>query len=101
MLFRSVAAAYMMSEDCRVSGEIFAVGGGRIARMTIAESAGILGVGSSIEEVRDAMPDVMTDSGFFYPKDLSERSAKVADRFGVRAGLDTNNAYAVSPTEKR
>jgi NAD(P)-dependent dehydrogenase (short-subunit alcohol dehydrogenase family) len=97
----SVGAAYLMSEECRTTGEIFAIGGGRIARMALAESEGIIGSGSSVEEVRDAMAGVMADTSFFHPKDLSERSARVAGLFGFAGGLDTSNAYAVTPVDKR
>lgn len=97
----SVGAAYLMSEECKIYGEIFSMGGGRIARITIAETEGVVGSGTSIEEVRDAMPRVMADASFFYPKDLSERSARVAQLFGFDGGLDTSNAYAVRPIEKR
>jgi NAD(P)-dependent dehydrogenase (short-subunit alcohol dehydrogenase family) len=96
----TVGVAYLLSEDCDIHGEVFAMGGGRIARVTIAESEGVIGSASSIEEVRDAMPRVMAATKFFYPKDLSERSAKVAELFGFRGGLDANNAYAVRPLEK-
>jgi hypothetical protein len=50
--------------------------------------------------VRDAMPRVMADTKFFYPKNLSERSIKVADLFGFRGGLEASDAYAVRPIEK-
>lgn len=78
----AVGAAYLMSEACTVNGEIFAIGGGRIARITLAETDGHMGTGASIEEVADAMPAVMSDESFFYPKDLAERSAHVAALFG-------------------
>ena len=87
--------AYLLSEDCAVNGEIFAVGGGRIARMTIAENEGAIGSGTSIEEVRAMMPQVMTDERFFYPKDLGERSAKVAALFGFDGRLSSATAFAV------
>ena len=63
-----------------LNGEIFAIGGGRIARMMIAENEGVIGSGASIEEVRDMMPQVIADTSFFHPKDLGERSADVDAR---------------------
>lgn len=89
----AMAAAYLLSEHCDITGEAFAVGGGRIARVTIAEAEGLTGLAST-EDVRDAMPGVMADASFFYPKDLSERSARVAGVFGFDGGLDTSNATA-------
>jgi NAD(P)-dependent dehydrogenase (short-subunit alcohol dehydrogenase family) len=80
----SVAAAFLMSEACDLNGEVVALGGGRLARLTFAETEGVIRSGSSIEEVRDAMPEVMADSRWFYPKDLAVRSAKVAAMFGFK-----------------
>lgn len=78
----SIAAAYLMSEQCPISGEIFTLGGGRIGRMVIGESDGVIGSGASIEEMRDAIPAVMAETRFFYPKNVAERSAKIAELFG-------------------
>jgi NAD(P)-dependent dehydrogenase (short-subunit alcohol dehydrogenase family) len=80
----SVAAAYLMSEASTINGEVFALGGGRIARMVIGEGEGVMTSGTSIEEARDALPKVLADDKFFYPKDVAERSAKVAGYFGFR-----------------
>jgi NAD(P)-dependent dehydrogenase (short-subunit alcohol dehydrogenase family) len=96
----AVAAAYLMSEECETYGEIFAVGGGRIARITIAETEGVIGNGESIEEVRDAMSQVLTDTSFFYPKDFAERSVKIAALFGFDGGLESSSGYAMAPVEK-
>lgn len=96
----AVAVAYLLSADCTVNGEIFALGGGRIARITLAETEGVMEADGSLEAVRDAMPRVMADTRFFYPKDLSERSARVAALFGFDGGLDANKSFAVKPTGK-
>jgi NAD(P)-dependent dehydrogenase (short-subunit alcohol dehydrogenase family) len=93
----AVSAAWLLSEDCTVNGEIFAMGGGRIARMTIAESHGVIGSGASIEDVGAMMPQVMADERFFYPKDLGERSAQVAALFGFDGGLSSATSFAVRP----
>jgi hypothetical protein len=93
----AVGIAYLLSDACEVNGEIFSLGGGRIARITLAESEGVLGAGASIEEVREAMPLAMADVGFFHPKDLSERSTKIAGLFGFGRGLEASSNYAVRP----
>jgi NAD(P)-dependent dehydrogenase (short-subunit alcohol dehydrogenase family) len=93
----AAGAAWLVSEACDVSGEIFAIGGGRIARMTIAEAEGAIGSGASIEDVADLMPRVMADDRFFYPKDLGERSAKVAALFGFDGRLSSATEFAVKP----
>jgi NAD(P)-dependent dehydrogenase (short-subunit alcohol dehydrogenase family) len=91
------AAAFLLSEACDVNGEIFAVGGGRIARMTIAENEGAMGPGASIEDVREMMPRVMADERFFYPANLGDRSARVAGLFGFDGRLQSDKAFAVKP----
>jgi NAD(P)-dependent dehydrogenase (short-subunit alcohol dehydrogenase family) len=84
----SAGAAYLMSEDCTINGEIFALGGGRISRITFAETAGVMNAAGSIEEVRDALPQVMAAKDFFYPRDLDERSATVAAMFGAAVHIN-------------
>jgi NAD(P)-dependent dehydrogenase (short-subunit alcohol dehydrogenase family) len=96
----AVGVGYLLSEECAVQGEILALGGGRIARIALAESEGVMGGGESIEAVRACMPEVMADARFFQPKDLAERSAKVAELFGFRGGLAASSEYAVRPIEK-
>ena len=96
----AVGVAYLLSPECQVSGEVFSIGGGRIARITLAETEGVIGAGASIEEAASAMPQVMSDERFFHPSDLSQRSAKVAGLFGFNGGLEASAAYAVRPIDK-
>jgi len=93
----AVGAAYLLSEACGVSGETFSLGGGRIARIRLAETEGVLGAGAAIEQVAAAMPAVMADERMFLPASLSERSARVAELFGFDGGLDASAAIAVKP----
>ena len=78
----AMGGAYLLSDACTVHGEIFMMGGGRVSRLTLAESDGVLDAGTSIEAVRDAMPRIMADTRFSYPADLGERSVKVSAMFG-------------------
>jgi len=87
--------AYLVSEECQINGEIFAMGAGRIARVALAETDGVLDAGDSIERARDAMPDVMADQSFFFPKDLGERSAKVSELISSQASRS-----AVRPSDR-
>jgi NAD(P)-dependent dehydrogenase (short-subunit alcohol dehydrogenase family) len=93
----ATGAAWLLSEDCSVNGEIFAVGGGRVARMMISENEGVIGSGESIEDVRDIMPQVMADERFFHPNNLGERSARVAALFGFDGRLSSATEFAVKP----
>lgn len=80
----SVGAAWLVSEQCTITGEILALGGGRIGRVTLAETDGVMGSGESIEEVDAMMSDVMADVRTFSPRNLAERSEKVSSLFGFK-----------------
>ena len=95
----STAVAYLLSEDLSVSGEMFHVGGGRIARVRLAESEGVLVPGGAIEDVRAAMPNVLADEGVFYPKDLNERALRVARQLGYQGAMPAG-AFTVTPLDK-
>lgn len=75
-------AVFLLSEACHVTGEIFAAGGGRVARILLAESEGRFFDDPSAESVRAAMDEIMGETSFFYPRSLPERSAKVAALLG-------------------
>jgi NAD(P)-dependent dehydrogenase (short-subunit alcohol dehydrogenase family) len=92
----AAAAAYLMSEACEVSGEIFHVGGGHISRVTIAESEGFTGTGATIEEVRAAMPGVMAETRFFHAASLGESMMRVSEKVGYRGGIG-DEAFAARP----
>jgi NAD(P)-dependent dehydrogenase (short-subunit alcohol dehydrogenase family) len=94
------AVAWLASEACDIHGEVFAIGGGRIARITLAETEGVIGSGASIEEAGELMPRVMADQSFFYPKDLAERSGKVAALFGFDGSLSSSSGFAVRPIDR-
>ena len=82
----AVAGAFLLSEASEVNGEMFAVGGGRIARVTFAEADGAFDAGDSIEAVRAAMPAALADTRWTYPADLTERTIKVNALFGQDVG---------------
>ena len=88
-------AAFLLSEECNIHGEAFAIAGGRIARMAIAEATGEQGVGSTIEAARDVFPAIVADTSFFHPKELGERSTVVAGLLGFDGGLDWSGGIAV------
>jgi NAD(P)-dependent dehydrogenase (short-subunit alcohol dehydrogenase family) len=81
------AAAWLLSENCDISGEAFAVGGGRVAHMTLAEGAGAAELGSA-EDVGSAMPQILADTEKFYPRDLAQRSAHVAEIMGGKLAFE-------------
>jgi hypothetical protein len=92
----SGAVAFLLSEACEVSGEMFHVGGGRLARLRLAESDGVLLADDTIEAAQAAVPAALAETEFFYPRDLIERSAKVAERLGYGGGMGAG-AFTVKP----
>ncbi|MCB2078361.1 MAG: SDR family NAD(P)-dependent oxidoreductase [Novosphingobium sp.] len=92
----AATSSYLLSDECAANGEIFAVGGGRVARVMIAEAAGSLGC-ETMEAVRDSMSAILADKDYAFPMDLGERSRFVTAQFGVDAGLDAGSSYIVKP----
>ncbi|MGO4690149.1 SDR family NAD(P)-dependent oxidoreductase [Glaciibacter sp. 2TAF33] len=90
----SLGAAYLLSDECSIYGEIFSVGGGRVARVRLAETTGVMGPALSIEEMRDAFTTVMAQDEYIYPKDQQERVSIVHASMGF-AGTLREDAYAV------
>jgi len=78
----AVAGAFLLSEASAINGEMFAVGGGRIARVQFAEADGVFDAGESVEAVQVAMAEVLVDTHYFYPADLTERTLRVNKLFG-------------------
>ena len=86
----AVGVAFLLSEESQVYGEMLSMGGGRIARVVLAEPEGLVDAGGSIEAVRDAMPEILADERYFYPRDSLERSLKVADLMGFGGTLEVD-----------
>ncbi len=62
--------AYLVSEECTLTHEIFSVGGGRVARVFVGLAKGwVKGAGETptIEEVRDNISQIMDTEGFTIP----------------------------------
>jgi NAD(P)-dependent dehydrogenase (short-subunit alcohol dehydrogenase family) len=69
--------AYLAHEDCPVSGEMYAAGAGRFARMFIATTPGYVHPGprASIEDIAEHWAAINDEAGYFIPKDLMGWSA--------------------------
>jgi len=70
-------AAFLAHEDCPVSGEIYAAGAGRFARLFIASTEGYVHAGTepTIEDVARNWAAINDESGYSVPADLKEWSA--------------------------
>ncbi len=77
-------AAYLAHEACPVSGEIYAAGAGRFARLYIASSVGYVepGAEATIEDVAAHWAEINDESGAWIPSDLMSWSARFMDHLG-------------------
>lgn len=64
--------AYLAHEDCPVSGELYAAGAGRFARIFIASTPGYVHPtpGPTIEDVAQNWPEINDETGYSVPADL-------------------------------
>ncbi len=69
-------AAYLAHESCPVSGEIYAAGAGRFARILLAQTPGYVHPGApSIEAIAEQWQAINDERGFTVPADLMAWSA--------------------------
>lgn len=71
----SPIAAWLAHEDCDVSGEVYSVGGGRVARVFIAETQGYYKSDLSMEDIRDNWKTIRNEDGYFVPSNIGEETA--------------------------
>jgi hypothetical protein len=74
--------AFLAHEDCPVSGEIYAAGAGRFARVFIASTPGYVHTGSghpgstpTVEDVAEHWATINDETGYSVPADLTDWSA--------------------------
>ncbi len=69
--------AYLAHADCPVTGEVYAAGAGRFARMFIAQAPGYVHDGSppTVEDIAEHWEAINAESGYSVPADLKAWSA--------------------------
>jgi NAD(P)-dependent dehydrogenase (short-subunit alcohol dehydrogenase family) len=78
----SPVVAWLAHEDCDVTGEIYAVGGGRVARIFIGETQGFAKADLTIEDIRDNWTQIRDEEGYSVPKNVTEDINLVVKSFG-------------------
>ncbi len=73
--FVSPIVAYLAHEECPVSGEVYSVGGGRVARVFIAESQGYFNSKLTMEDVRDNFETIRSEVDYKVPANIGEETA--------------------------
>lgn len=76
----SPIVAYLAHEDCSVNGNVYSVAGGRIARIVVAETQGVVLPENTAEAVRDHMADIDQSGGQGYhqPASLDDETTIIA-----------------------
>ena len=73
--------AWLCHEDCPVSGEVFAVGGGRVSRFFTGLTTGYFDPELTVEAVRDNFDTVRAEEGYTTPGSLTDELAELFRRF--------------------
>lgn len=73
---------YLVHEEAAVSGESFAVAGGRVARILMGEAEGVIDRDLTPEKLRDAMQTVNSTSGFEPFPDYVSSAARLMELLG-------------------
>ncbi|MEO7351059.1 MAG: SDR family oxidoreductase [Marmoricola sp.] len=76
----SPMVAYLAHEDCSVNGNVYSVAGGRIARIVVVETHGVVLPENSAESVRDhvALIDQSGAEGYHEPTSLAAETTIIA-----------------------
>lgn len=77
----SPVVAFLAHEDCPVSGQVFSVGGGRVAQVFIGETQGYATAELSLEDVRDNWDTITDRAGYAVPANLGEETAMFINAF--------------------
>ena len=70
--FVTPIVTYLAHEDCPVTGEVYSVGGGRVARIFVGVTPGYYDEALSAESVRDNFEAIRKEDGYEVPTNLNE-----------------------------
>jgi hypothetical protein len=85
----------LASDACPISGESLLVGGGRLARLTLAVTEGYISDNPSPEDYLAHLGQVLDESRLFVPKDRAGEFSSYLGRLGF-AGADALDGSALS-----
>ena len=76
----SPLVAYLAHEECPVSGHVYSVAGGRIARIFVAETHGVVLSENTPEAIRAhlSLIDELDGDSFYEPSSLDEETTIIA-----------------------
>jgi NAD(P)-dependent dehydrogenase (short-subunit alcohol dehydrogenase family) len=77
----SPVVAWLVHEDCPVTGEIYSVGGGRVARFFIGMTTGYTNPKLTAEDVRDNWDQIRNEDGYTIPSGPGDEFAAMMQAF--------------------
>ncbi len=69
--------AFLTHRDCPVSGEIYTVGAGHVARFFIGRTKGFYSPALSVEDVRDHLGEIRDETGYTVPAGPADEMAQL------------------------
>jgi len=81
-------AAFLTHQDCPVSGEIYTVGAGHVARFFIGRTRGFCSPALSIEDVRDHLDEIRDEAGYTVPGGPADEMSELFSTIMTEATLD-------------
>jgi NAD(P)-dependent dehydrogenase (short-subunit alcohol dehydrogenase family) len=82
----SPVVAWLASEECSVSGEVFTVAAGRVGRFFVGMTRGYFNPDLTAEDVRDHLDEIRDESGYLVPGSANEENAFVFGLLKERSG---------------
>lgn len=79
----SAVVTYLAHESCSVNGHVYSVAGGRVARIFIAESQGIVLPALTAEAVQDNLEPIEDPDRYFLPGSLTEATEIIKQAISV------------------
>jgi NAD(P)-dependent dehydrogenase (short-subunit alcohol dehydrogenase family) len=77
----SPVAAWLVHEDCPVTGEIYSAAGGRVARFFIGMTEGYYNPALTLEDVRDQFDVIRDETGYIVPAGPSDEFRAISKAF--------------------
>jgi NAD(P)-dependent dehydrogenase (short-subunit alcohol dehydrogenase family) len=78
----SPVAAWLVHEECPVTGEVYSVGGGRVARVFVGVTEGWFSPGLTLEDVRDHFEEIRDETAYTVPANIGEEMLLTLERLG-------------------
>jgi NAD(P)-dependent dehydrogenase (short-subunit alcohol dehydrogenase family) len=77
----SPIAAWLVHEDCPVTGEVYSAAGGRIARFFIGLTPGYYNPTLTLEDVRDHFDQIRDEAGYTVPTGIADEFVELLKHF--------------------